>query len=392
MANFARITLSGQELVLDMPTAVDFDTLGSKLFQRSQTFTERHLEDLCRENPSLFLGIDPDDPEESLLVIGQQVRQSGGRSDLVLVDGDGSLVLVELKRDATASVNRREPFEWQALRYAASYATIKSVEDAVRRLYGPYIARHKAEFSSQLGQLTTEELARRKIEEFLSESDTYKSFNNKQRIVLVAGSFQNQVLSACAWLVSNGVDISCVKVGSFELSGQYFVATELVLPAKDPSEFYVNLLDGPSVGPSPPSSSPPDSIGKATKLPGVDALWRAGLIKAGDVLTFRTKPTERARIVTQNRLTYQGREMSFNEWGRQVSGWSTINIYPYLVLDGSKKTLDGLRQELAASPPTDGNATTSASDPGEGAAGPLVALAGNGAGPLEQEAPHQRKT
>ena len=44
-------------------------------------------------------------------------------------------------------LNRKEPFEFQAIRYAASYAKIKSPEVLVNKIFAPYIEKHKDEFS-----------------------------------------------------------------------------------------------------------------------------------------------------------------------------------------------------------------------------------------------------
>ncbi|WP_218017830.1 hypothetical protein [Alkalicoccus saliphilus] len=51
------------------------------------------------------------------------------RSDLTAVDANGNIVLIEIKRDRQDIAQRKEPFEFQAARYAASYATIKTKDD-----------------------------------------------------------------------------------------------------------------------------------------------------------------------------------------------------------------------------------------------------------------------
>lgn len=65
------------------------------------------------------------DDEESMLIIGRQVKNEKlGRSDITAVDNNGNIVLIEIKRDRNDIENRKEAFEFQAIRYAASYATI----------------------------------------------------------------------------------------------------------------------------------------------------------------------------------------------------------------------------------------------------------------------------
>src|SRR5437763_767045 len=85
---------------------------------------EVDLEELIRGNIDLL----PEDVRDerfpkrrNMLIIGRQTRnERGGRPDLVAVDGEGSLVLIELKRSADDMESRSEPFETQAVRYAAS--------------------------------------------------------------------------------------------------------------------------------------------------------------------------------------------------------------------------------------------------------------------------------
>ncbi|MFO8066930.1 MAG: hypothetical protein R6U11_05040, partial [Bacteroidales bacterium] len=61
--------------------------------------------------------------------IGSQVTNSEkGRSDLTAIDDNGNLVLIEIKRDIEDIKARKEELEFQAIRYAAGYAKIKTPE------------------------------------------------------------------------------------------------------------------------------------------------------------------------------------------------------------------------------------------------------------------------
>lgn len=58
---------------------------------------EDSIEEILRQNIDMIC-----DDEESMLLVGQQVtNQVQARSDLIVVDQDGNLVLVELKREKT---------------------------------------------------------------------------------------------------------------------------------------------------------------------------------------------------------------------------------------------------------------------------------------------------
>lgn len=79
-----------------MPIKTDVWTVGSipsKLIQ-SQLPSEQLLEDMIVSSPSIL--------SDELMLIGRQVTTGmGGRTDLLAIEPDGSLVLIELKRDRT---------------------------------------------------------------------------------------------------------------------------------------------------------------------------------------------------------------------------------------------------------------------------------------------------
>lgn len=54
------------------------------------------------------------------------------------MDNSGNIVLIEIKRDKKEIECRKESFEFQAIRYAASYATIDNVDELVKKVYAPY--------------------------------------------------------------------------------------------------------------------------------------------------------------------------------------------------------------------------------------------------------------
>ena len=90
--------------------------------------TESDLQSFIAENlDSIF-----DDDEHSYLLVGREnPDENGKRSDLIALDDDGNLVLLELKRDKTDAKSRAEPLEFQAIRYVASLALIKTPEQLI---------------------------------------------------------------------------------------------------------------------------------------------------------------------------------------------------------------------------------------------------------------------
>ena len=98
------------------------------------------------------------DDEESMLIVGQQVRNvSNGRSDLTAIDNNGDIVLIEIKRDKADIIGRKESFEFQAIRYAASCATIKSTDKLIQNVFSLYVEKHRDKFEQQY-ELTYQKL------------------------------------------------------------------------------------------------------------------------------------------------------------------------------------------------------------------------------------------
>ena len=143
-------------LCTDGVEGAEFKPLGLK---------ECHVEEFLRKNIGLVFRADEDDEDEdedeTLLIVGQQVRdEAGGRNDLTAVDDEGSIVLIEIKRDPADAANRHEPFESQAIRYAASLATIKNVDQLVDEVFARYVEKHAGEEGFDVGGLTYPEFAK----------------------------------------------------------------------------------------------------------------------------------------------------------------------------------------------------------------------------------------
>ncbi|MEG4028169.1 MULTISPECIES: hypothetical protein [unclassified Microcoleus] len=301
---------------------------------------ERHIEEFLRKNINLLFGDD-----ETLLVVGQQVRNaSNGISDLTAIDADGNIVLIEIKRDVQDIKARKEPFEFQAIRYAASYAKISTPESLVELVYSSYIEIHKDEY--ELGDLTPSEKARRELNKFLSSNDALKTFNKKQRIILIASSFDEQTLSAVAWLISNGVDAICLNITPVFIGEQGFLSIEKILPPAQLDDFYVGLAGESSTIKEEIISTA--SAFNRTWLPRMDQLFDWELIKAGDSIEIKEFESSEAIIIDPTFVIFKGEEISYNNWGKKVTGWSSINIYEWARLSSIKKTLHELRMEKMA--------------------------------------------
>jgi len=240
---------------------------------------EAHVEELLRQNVEMLC-----DDEDSMLIVGQQVtNESAGRSDLTAIDNEGNVVLIEIKRDKKDIEHRKEAFEFQAIRYAASFATLHTVEEFIQEVYAPYVENHKNEYKDCKTH-TSVEIAQRELSNFFNGNDlSIEDFNKKQRIILVASEFDEQTLSAVAWLNSNSVDISCYQIQLNKSNDKVFINMKKVLPADDYNDYLVNIT-------KPASFIQKKKTSKITRktLPKIDTLIEWGIVSAGDILVANT--------------------------------------------------------------------------------------------------------
>lgn len=304
---------------------------------KSLNLKESHIEEFIRTNIELLL------TDESLLIIGSQITNSEkGRSDLTAIDENGNLVLIEIKRDADDIKGRKEELEFQAIRYAAGYAKIKTPEELVDKIFGPYVKRFGKEFN--LGGLTPHEKAKRILESFLEKNNAIKTFNNKQRIILIASSFDRQTESAVAWLIANNVDISCFTLKPLKVDKALFLEINRLLPPQLLEEFFVEINEKKGTG---KRTDGPASITR-TYLPRMDKLFEWGVLKTGDMVVIKNFDNSDALVKDTRSVEYNDEIMTFNNWAENVTGWSAVNIYEWTMLKGETDTLDHKRRKKMA--------------------------------------------
>ena len=293
---------------------------------------ENDIEELIRKNVEMISG-----EEESMLIVGQQVRNvQHGISDLTAIDQKGNIVLIEIKRDRKDIIGRKEAFEFQAIRYAASYGTIQSPEDLVVKIYAPYIEKYKNEFSDD--NLTTIELATRELNKFMEINEIEKEFNARQRIMLVASDFDEQTLSAVAWINSNEVDISCYKLAPYQIHDEILLNVEKVLPVAKYEDYYVDFLDAPVK-----RSIQKNTITRRV-LPKIDKLLKWGAVREGDIITAKGRDDETTLLANGN-VIVNGEEMSMQKWLKGVYGWSSVQTYVFAIHKSTNKSLSIIREE-----------------------------------------------
>ncbi|MCI6990187.1 MAG: hypothetical protein MR910_01950 [Clostridiales bacterium] len=288
---------------------------------------ENDVEELLRKNVELLC----DEEDDSMLIVGQQVKNAAsGRLDLTAIDKEGDLVLIEIKRDKKDIEKRKEAFEIQAIRYAASCATINSTGELIQDFFIPYVEKHREEYP-QTG-LTTEEIAKRKLDEFI-QINGITAFNAHQKIILVASEFDAQTLSAVAWLNSNQVDISCYQICLFKLGGHILFDVKKLLPVEN---YYVNI-----------NKSTELERGRRTvsrrQLPKIEEMmtWEDG-VREHDIIVAKGTDKE-AVLLANGQVQAPEGIMSLQKWLKMIYGWSSVQTYAFAVLKRERKTLEEIR-------------------------------------------------
>lgn len=178
--------------------------------------------------------------------LGERVAD---RLDILGIDGDGRLVVAELKRDEAPHT-----IHMQAINYAAMVSRL-SVEDVAEM----YVARQQrinspVELGKALDWLQTLKLV---------TAETLK----QPRIVLVATHFPAVVTSSVVWLNEQGVDISLVRFRPYQLpAGQIVVAFSQLFPVPDVEEFTIGRRTGVLAASTETEPGPPWDKAALTRL------------------------------------------------------------------------------------------------------------------------------
>lgn len=294
---------------------------------------ESNIEEILRTNIDMLC-----DDEESMIIVGQQVQnEKNGRSDLTAIDNNGDLVLIEIKRDKRDIEIRKEAFEFQAIRYAASCATIKSTDMLIKSVFAPYLEKHKNEFK-QYPELTSLEIAQRQLTDFIDKNNI-TAFNKHQRIILVASEFDEQTLAAVAWLNSNNVDISCYQILPYKFKENIIIDIKKILPIAEYEDFYVNVAKTGNL------TRDRDKDITRRSLPKIDSLIEWQVVNAGDILIAKGTAEEAVLQKNGEVKLLDGTIKSIQQWLKSIYGWSSVQTYAFCIDKKTGKTLLNLRED-----------------------------------------------
>ena len=171
------------------------------------TETERLFEDLLVTSPDLL--------EPGLKLIARQFQTDGGPLDLLGIDGDGRLVLFELKREALTRAAVA-----QAIDYASCLTNLS-------------LDGFASEIAARSGSKGIE-----KIEQFQSwysanfERDV-ASLLQSPRIVLVGIGIDDGARRVARFLASFGMEVTAVTFHAYDSNGQMLLARSVEVAASD---------------------------------------------------------------------------------------------------------------------------------------------------------------
>lgn len=279
-----------------------------------------------------------DESALSLLQIGRQVpNEFGGECDLLAIDSNGSIVVIEIKRDPKDCRARVEAFEMQSIRYASSFTRINTPEELAEQVYVPYLLKYMRDV---IACLDVHDYAKQRLDDFLRANKSRAEFNQKQKIILVASGFDPETKSACAWLRKNGVDISCIQITPLAHGAQNYLLIERIIPPPALEDMLAKVGKRKSIR-TTNTGDPIIGRGTRTKLMNTADMLTQGILARGDTVIVKDRPESAATIEDYKTVIFQGSPVSWNVWAKKITGWSAVNIYANVTKDG--KTLDELR-------------------------------------------------
>jgi RecB family endonuclease NucS len=185
--------------------------LKAKSLESENIHERRDLQELIMQNPEAFFK-EINEPGLFFLPTMAEARiseTSADRSDLLAVDTDGTIVVIELKRGK----DKRQLL--QAIAYA-----------------GMLDRRQSQWFEGQLGREKYREL-----ELFLDDAEATEKLNYRQRIILVAEEYTEQVLVAANWLKKFGVDLKCIElemaIDETEETKSHYISCRQIFPLRE---------------------------------------------------------------------------------------------------------------------------------------------------------------
>lgn len=197
------------------------ETVHKTDFQSNGILERDHLQNYLRDKIEI---ISPD-----TLIISEEFSEwdeSKRRIDLLGIDKDANLIVIELKRTITG-----DHMELQALRYASMISTLSF--DRCIKIYQKYI-----DFRD-LGLNAKEELM-----SFLEwDNPLDYDFASDVKIVLASADFSKELTTSVMWLISKGIDITCVKLTPYTFKDDLLLDINQIIPLPEAENYLIKVRE-----------------------------------------------------------------------------------------------------------------------------------------------------
>jgi hypothetical protein len=152
--------------------------------------------------------------------------ESKRRIDLLGIDKDANLVVIELKRTDTG-----DHMELQALRYASMISTL-NFENCIS-IFQNYI--DKRGFQTN---------AKDELMNFLEwETPLENEFASNVKIVLASRDFSKELTTSVMWLISKGIDITCIKLIPYNFKDDLLLDINQIIPLPEAESYLIKIKE-----------------------------------------------------------------------------------------------------------------------------------------------------
>ena len=190
-------------------------------FQTNGILERDHLQKFLRDKIEII--------SENTLIISEEFADwddSRKRIDLLGIDKEANLVVIELKRTDTG-----DHMELQALRYASMVSTM-SFEKCIS-IYQNYID------NRGLNKDAKEDLMN-----FLDwDTPLEEDFASNVKIVLASADFSKELTTSVMWLISKGIDITCIKLSPYNFNGEVLLDINQIIPLPEAESYLIKIKE-----------------------------------------------------------------------------------------------------------------------------------------------------
>lgn len=190
-------------------------------FQTNGLHERNHLQRFLRDKIDII--------SEDTLIISEEFSDwddSRKRIDLLGIDKEANLVVIELKRTDTG-----DHMELQALRYASMVSTM-NFEKCIS-IYQNYIDKRGLNID-----------AKESLMNFLDWENTLEEdFASNVKIVLASADFSKELTTSVMWLLSKGIDITCVKLSPYIFKGEVLLDINQIIPLPEAKSYLIKIKE-----------------------------------------------------------------------------------------------------------------------------------------------------